>query len=196
MPLTPAAATPSGPVVTAADLDPLAAGIRSLKLITVELAVDVESQASDSSLLGSVTAKLSAPAVLRFGSDLSGLAASAITLSPIHKLYVVTVPPPARVSAEALGQFAKASVTTTGLRSRATDGERLLGDLRRDLQLRASQVSPSPEQLESIRRDTRAQIESLTTKLIGVGHVVRVRFSDEADLRSPSDRGTQRVTAP
>lgn len=179
-PLISATSTPPGPVVTAADLAPLAAGIRSLKLVTVELSLEVESEATDASLLGTVSATLTAPAILRFGCDLSGLSSSSITISPIHKLYIITVPPPTRLSTEAMGQFAKANVTTTGLRSRSSDGERLLGELRRDLQLRASQASPTPGQLESIRNDTRSQIEALVAKLVGSGHGVRVRFTDEA----------------
>jgi|GEM_PF-4433812 len=174
---------PPGPMVLASDLEPLAAGIRTLKLVTVELSVEVQTEATETSIFGSVSAKLVAPALLRFGSDLSGLSASGISFSPIHKMFVVTVPPPTRISAEALGQFAKASVTTTGLRSRPSDGERLLGELRRDLQLRASQTAPTPAQLDAIRNDTRTQIEALVSKVVGKGQGVRVRFADETDIR-------------
>lgn len=172
-------AAPPGPVVSAADLGPLASSIRALKLVTVELTIDVSSEKSESSLTGSVSAKLTAPAVLRFGTDLSELSTSGIVLSPINKLYVITVPPPTRISAEAMGQFAKADVKTTGLYSRATDGERVLGELRRDLQLRAAQASPSDEQLETIRKSTREQVRDLIAKLVGKDQGVNVRFTDE-----------------
>lgn len=154
-----------------------------MKLVTVEVRTRVTSTSSDSSVLGDVSATVTAPVRLLYGTDLgalgAGIESSAVMFSPLHGTYMVTVPPPTRLAAEVLGQFEQAEVKTGWMRKRATDGEYHLGLARRDLSLKAQQAAPDDDQAARIRQGTREQVETLVRKVVGTDGGVVVRFADE-----------------
>lgn len=157
----------------------VATEVRAMNLVTSEVRTSVAAESSDTSLMGDVTATVTAPVRLLYATDLSKLAADSITFSPIHALYVVRIPPPRMIAAEVLTQFEDAKVETGLFRSRAKDGEYHLGLARRDLNLRARGLTPDKDQLASIRAGAKEQVEALVRKIVGDRAAVVVRFSDE-----------------
>ncbi len=157
----------------------VAQSLKTLKLVTVEFKTKVISSAGDTGILGGTTATVTAPVIIRFGVDLSQLESHALIFSPIHKSYMVTIPPPTRIATEVLGQFEVAKVSTGWLRSRSSSGEYFLGLARRDLHLRAQELTPDEGQLKQIRADTIEQVKTLVRSIVGpdAGVVVRVTAS-------------------
>jgi hypothetical protein len=171
------------PTPTWANLDDLAARVttevRALRLVTSEITTTVTSTSSDVSLLGDVSASVTAPVRLLYGVNLESFDAAAVTFSPIHRLYLLRLPPPTRLAAEVLTQFERAEVTTGWMRSRATEGERHLGLARRDLALRAHELAPDADQRQSLRDAAREQVVTLLRRIVGDNAAVRVTFTDE-----------------
>lgn len=182
-----AAADPAGapaagetpPLLTADRIVAIRDAVRSLKVVTVEIMTSVTSSSSDDSIWGGVNASVTAPVRLLYGTDLQNLSDKAVVFSPVHKLYSVKVPPPARISTEVLGQFEDAKVITGWMRSRKTAGEYHLGVARRDLHLRTQALTLDGEQMERVRRTTREQVEALVRKIAGGEATVTVQFEDE-----------------
>lgn len=171
------------PTRTWVNLDDFAARVttevRALRLVTSEVTTSVTSTSSDVSLLGDVAASVTAPVRLLYGINLESLDAAAVTFSPIHRLYMVRLPPPTRLAAEVLTQFERAEVTTGWMRSRATEGERHLGLARRDLALRAHDLMPDDDQRRSLRDAAREQVATIVRRIVGDNAAVRVTFTDE-----------------
>ena len=155
------------------------AEVRAMKLVTAEVRTNVTSRSSDVSMMGDVSATVTAPVRLLYGCDLSSLETSALTFSPLHDIYVLRVPPPELIAAEIQTPFEHADVKTGWMRNRATDGEYHLGVARRDLMLRAQELTPDAEQRTRLREDARTQITVLVRKIVGDKPGVAVRFTDE-----------------
>lgn len=169
---------PAQVVYVTRDMVPqVAQSLRSLKLVTVEFKSKVTSSAGDSSLFGGTTATVTAPVIIRYGVDLSQLESHTLLFSPIHRSYVVTVPPPTRIATEVLGQFEEAKVSTGWLRSRSSSGEHFLGLARRDLHLRAQELSPEESAIRQIRTDSVEQVKALVRSIVGPDAGVIVRFT-------------------
>ena len=151
-----------------------------MRLITSEVRTNVTSTSGDVSMMGDVTATVTAPVRLQYGCDLANLETSALTFSPLHDLYLLRVPPPERLAAEVQTPFEQAEVKTGWMRNRATDGEYHLGLARRDLMLRAQELVPDADQRLSLREDARTQIAALVRKIVGDRASVSVLFTDEA----------------
>lgn len=156
--------------------------VKAMKLVTAEVRTNVTSTSSDVSMLGDVSATVTAPVRLLYGCDLSTLETSAMTFSPLHDVYLLRVRPPERIAAEIQTPFEKAEVKTGWMRSRATDGEYHLGQARRDLMLRAQEMTPDAEQRSRLREDARTQIKALVRKIVGERSGVTVTFTDESIL--------------
>jgi len=157
---------------------PAIAQIKAMKLITSEVRTTVTSTSSDVSMMGDVTATVTAPVRLLYGCDLSTIESAALTFSPLHDLYLLSVKPPQRLAAEVQTPFEQAEVKTGWMRNRATDGEYHLGLARRDLMLRAQELIPDADQRLSLREDARTQIAALVRKIVGERAGLTVRFTD------------------
>ena len=156
------------------------AQVKAMRLITSEVRTSVTSTSGDVSMMGDVTATVTAPVRLLYGCDLSTLESAALTFSPIHDVYLLRVNPPARLAAEVQTPFEQAEVKTGWMRNRATEGEYHLGLARRDLMLRAQELTPDADQRLTLREDARTQIVALVRKIVGERAGVTVRFTDES----------------
>ncbi len=169
---------PAPVVYVTRDMVPeVAQSLRTLKLVTVEFKTKATSSAGDTSLFGGTTATVTAPVVIRYGVDLSQLESHTLLFSPIHRSYVLTVPTPTRIATEVLGQFEEAKVSTGWLRNRSSSGEYFLGLARRDLHLRAQELSPDETALRQIRTDSVEQVKALVRSIVGPDAGVIVRFT-------------------
>ncbi len=175
----PALPAAGAPPITADQIPDITQSLRAMKLVAVELRTSVQSSSRDDSFLGSINAEVNAPVILHFGVDLEQLDPARVLFSPIHHAYLIRLPPPARLAVEVLGQFEQARVSTGWLRRRASEGEHHLGIARRDLHLRAQQLTPDPEQLRQIREETRERVAELVRKITGPSSLVSVRFEDD-----------------
>ncbi len=161
---------------------PAIAQIKAMKLITAEVRTSVTSTSGDVSMMGDVTATVTAPVRLLYGCDLANLESAAMTFSPLHDLYLLRVKPPERLAAEVQTPFEQAEVKTGWMRNRAVDGEYHLGLARRDLMLRAQELAPDAEQRTLLREEARSQIAALVRKVVGERAGVSVQFTDEAGV--------------
>jgi hypothetical protein len=173
---------PAGKVRPVAEV---AQSIRSMKLVTVEVATTVTSDSEHDSWRGAVNATVKAPVRLLYGADLSRL--RTVAYSPLERAWLVRVPTPERIATEVCTDSEQAEVRVGWLRLRSRAGEFYLGLARRDLSERARELTLSAEDAEFVRRATREQVEALAKRIVGMGSEVRVEFDDGP--REPAQRG-------
>ncbi|MBI1190432.1 MAG: DUF4230 domain-containing protein [Tepidisphaera sp.] len=186
----------TAPSVDRAKPRPLAqvtSALRSMKLITVEIDSSVTLERGDTSWRGDVSATLTVPVRLSYGTDLSKLRVRDVGFSPLAAggagAYIVRVPEPQRVSTEVFSEKEKTDVIAGGLRLRSRSGEYYLGLARRDAGAAARDLELRPEDADQVRSITREQVEKLMRTIVGDGAKVRVVFdeavADAADAPAP-----------
>ncbi|MFM9995145.1 MAG: hypothetical protein ACKVU4_05025 [Phycisphaerales bacterium] len=158
----------------------VAAAVRAMKLVTVEIDTSATASRSHESWRGGVSANVKAPVRLLFGTDLSALNVDAIAISPLARAYLVRVPTPTRLATEVDGGREEASVHVGWGRFRTRAGEYWLGQARRGLSDEARRLGLSPEHAEEVRRTSREQVAALFRKIVGPNATVHVVFTDEA----------------
>lgn len=163
----------AGPPRPLADV---AKAVRSMKLVTVEVETEVEAIVTDVSWRGDISAKVSAPAKLLYGTDLAQMDVSAIGFSPLTKTYVVRVPRPTRIATEVWAEQETMELTTGWLRLRSRAGEYYLGLARKSLTDRARNLRLSEDDAEKVSRVTKEQVEALVKQLIGKDADVAVSY--------------------
>src|ERR1051326_974759 len=116
--------TPAG---KARPLAEVARAIQEMKLVTVEVDSKVTAETSHDSWRGDVAAKVEAPVRLLYGTDLSKMSVSAMTISPVNGGVLIRIPRPERISTEVCGDSESIDVTLGWLRLRSRAGEYYLG---------------------------------------------------------------------
>lgn len=165
----------AGRLRPAAEVASLAA---ALQLVAVEVETSATAERGHESWRGDVRAKVEAPTRLLFGTDLSGMTADAVALSPLSRSYLVRVPPPSRIATEVDGGQEETRVEVGWGRMRSISGEYWLGQARKGLYDEARRLSLSPEDAVRVREMTREQVALLLRKIVGEAPV-RVAFTDE-----------------
>lgn len=159
----------------------VAKAVRAMKLVTVEIETDVTATVQDESWRGDITATVTAPAKLLYGTDLSRLEVSSMGFSPLTGSYVVRIPRPQRISTEVWAEKETADVNIGWLRLRSRAGEYYLGLARRSLTERARSMVLSEADAEKVSTTTREQVEALVRNLVGKDAKVSVAFSTPPD---------------
>lgn len=154
--------------------------VKMASLITVGLDTNVTAQSTDSSWRGDVTATVSAPVRVFFGTDLSNLEESAVRVDPFGGAMVVTVPRPRRLATEVLGESERSEVSVGWARLRSVAGEYRLGLARKGLYQSAREMMLAPADAELVERATRERVASLVKAIAGDRTAVEVRFAGEA----------------
>lgn len=165
----------AGRLRPAAEVARLAA---ALKLVTVEVETTARAERTSESWRGDVTASVTAPTRLLFGTDLSGMSVETVAFSPLSGAYLVRVPPPARVTTEVDGGQEETKVVVGWARTRSIAGEYWLGQARKGLYDEARRLALSPGDAVRVRETTREQVAALLKKIVGDA-AVRVAFEDE-----------------
>jgi len=158
----------------------VAAALSTMKLVTVEIDTTVNVQRGDDNWRGTVTAQVSVPVRLHFGTDLAGLQAAHIgvgPLGPTHGL-VVTVPKPTRLATDVFSEHETTAIEAGGLRLRSRAGEYYLGIARRDAAEAARNMVLAPDDAIEVERRTAKQVETVVRTIVGRDVPVAVRFTD------------------
>lgn len=153
--------------------DAVAAAVRAMKLVTVEIDTTVALRRGDTSWRGDVVADLTVPVRLSYGTDLSSVRGESVGYSALDGL-VVRIPPPTRLATEVFPEREAATVETGWLRLRSRAGEYYLGIARRDAARAARELELLPDDRAQIERVTREQVEALLRALTGGRVPVRV----------------------
>ena len=157
----------------------VAALVRAMKLVTVQIDTTVAATRSHESWRGDVHATVRAPARLFYGADLSAIPEGAVRASTLFNSYIIRVPRPRLIAAEVYTERDEAEVAAGWLRLRSRAGEYYLGQARRSLSEQARGIVLSPEDAELVEEATRDQIRALVRGLVGDAAVI-VLFDDEA----------------
>ncbi len=158
----------------------VAALVRAMKLVTVQIDTTIAATRSHESWRGDVHATVRAPARLFYGTDLAGIPEGAVRASSLLNSYIVRVPRPRLIAAEVYTERDEAEVTAGWLRLRSRAGEYYLGQARRSLSEEARGIVLAPEDAEQVEEATREQIRALVRGLVGDGAAVTVIFDGEA----------------
>lgn len=156
----------------------IARAVRAARLVTVILETTVTAQSLSPSWRGDVTASVRAPVRLMFGADLSDFSEAAVKTDPFGSSYVVTLPRPARIATEVLGEGERADVSVGWLRLRSVAGEYHLGLARKGLYEAARAMTLKPQDAELVERATRERVTELIRAVAGERAAVEVRFID------------------
>jgi hypothetical protein len=157
----------------------VASALRAMKLVTVEVDSAVTVQRGDASWRGDVSAKVTVPVRLSYGTDLSAMSVAGVGYTPLGGAYVVRVPRPTRIATEIFGDKEKAQVEAGGLRLRSRAGEYYLGLARRDASEAARELELLPDDARRVTQTTREQVERLVKSVVGDSARVRVVFEGE-----------------
>lgn len=167
----------------------VASALRSLKLVAVEIDTSVTVEKSDFSWRGDVSAKVTVPVRISFGTDLSAISVTSISHSTLLGAgpqggpstgYVVRVPRPTRIATEVFSEQEKAEVEAGGLRLRSRAGEYYLGLARRDTGPAAKELVLLPQDAARVEEVTKEQVEKLVRTMTGEATPVRVIFEEPA----------------
>lgn len=167
----------------------VASALRTLRLIAVEIDTSVTVEKSDFSWRGDVSAKVTVPVRISFGTDLSSMSVTSISHSSLLGTgprggpsagYVVRVPRPTRIATEVFSEQEKAEVEAGGLRLRSRAGEYYLGLARRDAGPAARELVLLPADAAKVEDVTREQVEKLVRTITGEATPVRVIFEEPA----------------
>jgi len=170
----------------------VASALRSLRLVTVEIDTSVSVEKSDFSWRGDVSAKVTVPVRLSFGTDLSAMSVTSIAHSALLGAgplggpaggYIVRVPRPTRIATEVFSEKEKAEVQAGGLRLRSRAGEYYLGLARRDAGPAARELVLLPQDAARVEQVTREQVEALVRTITGDATPVQVVFEEPAEDR-------------
>jgi hypothetical protein len=153
--------------------------VRSMKLVAVEIDTSATSTREHESWRGDVSARVTAPVRLLFGTDLSRMDIDAVAWSPVARSYIVRVPRPERLATEVDGSQEATDVRVGWLRLRSRSGEYWLGRARVGLYEEARRLMLSPEDAAAVREVTREQVAELVRKAAGTA-AVTVVFDDES----------------
>lgn len=168
--------TPTGQLRRAAEV---AASVKSLKLVTVEISTRVSATSGDESWRGEARATVNAPVRLLYGTDLSAIRVNSVSLSPLLNSCVVRVPRPERIATEVYSEDEDNTVHVGWLRFRTRAGEFHLGQARKGLHEQAREMALSAQEAERVREETRSQVAELLRKALGRKTDVIVFFDDE-----------------
>jgi hypothetical protein len=165
----------------------VAAAVRAMKLITVQLDTMVTVERGEESWRGDVKAQVKVPVRLHYGTDLTALDVSrvthSLTLAGVAEgpggVYVVKLPRPERVATEVFREQENADVKTGWLRLRSQAGEYFLGLARRDASDEARDLTLLPADEAYVRTVTREQVSALVMAVVGEEASVRVLFDEE-----------------
>lgn len=156
----------------------VAAAVRALKLVTVEISTKVGVTSADTHWRGDASASVEVPVKLLYGCDLSEMKVDAIAVSPATGIYVVRVPKPQRIASEIFGSDEKAEVQVGWARLRSRAGEFHLGQARKQLSDQARQMVLSDEDARKVADATREQVATLVRSIVGEKALVDVRFDE------------------
>jgi nucleoid-associated protein YgaU len=151
----------------------VAAAVRAMKLVTVEIDTTVTLRRGDTSWRGDVVADLTVPVRLSYGTDLSSVRGESVGYSALDGL-VVRIPAPTRLATEVFPEREAATVETGWLRLRSRAGEYYLGIARRDAARAARELQLRPDDQAQVERVTREQVEALLRALTDGRVPVRV----------------------
>lgn len=154
----------------------VARAIRAMKLVTVEIETSVTTTVQDESWRGDITATVTAPAKLSYGTDLSTMEVQSLGFSLVTRSYVVQIPRPTRLATEVWAEKEQMEVTTGWLRFRSRAGEYYLGLARKALTERARQMRLSETDAEKVASTTKEQVASLVKGIVGSEARVDVVF--------------------
>jgi len=179
----------SGPALTDTNVIPsahVAAALSTMKLITVQIDTAVSVKRGDDNWRGTVTAEISVPVRLHYGTDLTGLTASHVTVGPlgIAQGLVVTIPRPARLATDVFSESESTAIQAGGLRFRSVAGEYFLGIARRDAAEVARNTVLTPDDALEVERRTVRQVETVVRTIVGERAPVIVRFHDAGPASS------------
>lgn len=167
----------------------VASALRSLKLVAVEIDTSVTVEKSDFSWRGDVSARVTVPVRISFGTDLTAISVTSISHSTLLGAgpqggpstgYVVRVPRPTRIATEVFSEQEKAEVEAGGLRLRSRAGEYYLGLARRDTGPAAKELVLLPQDAARVEEVTKEQVEKLVRTITGEATPVRVIFEEPA----------------
>ncbi len=173
------AAVPEG------SLAEVARAVASLKLVTVEIETTASVTVRDQSWRGDVSATVSAPVRLHYGTDLSGLASERIVAASPADHYTVTIPPPTRIATDVFSEKETTKVEIGWLRLRSRAGEHALGQARKQLPAQARAMVLRPEDAELVAVKTVEQVEGLLRAILGD----RARVSVRIEAAGPESGG-------
>lgn len=156
----------------------VATAVKAMKLVTVEIETEVTAAMQDESWRGDISAKVTAPARLSYGTDLSRIDVQAVGFSPVTRSYVLRIPRPIRIATEVWSDRERLEVSTGWLRLRSRAGEFYLGLARKNLAERARAMELREEDAEKVARVTLEQVESLAKKFIGDDAKVIVEYAE------------------
>ncbi len=168
----------------------VARAVTAMKLVTVEIDTAATAERDHESWRGDVSASVTAPVRLLFGTDLSQMNADAVAASPLTRHYVVRIPPPERIATEVDTGQEDATVKVGWARLRTRAGEYWLGQARRALYEEARRLMLPPDQAAAVRQETREQVAAMVRGIVGPGGTVTVVFADEpppAPPRTPEE---------
>jgi hypothetical protein len=168
----------------------VAKAVRAMKLVTVEIETAVTTKVQDESWRGDITATVTAPARLLYGTDLSHLEVSSLGLSPLTGAYVVRIPRPSRISTEIWADREATEVTTGWLRLRSRAGEYYLGLARKALSERARSMRLTDADAEKVAATTKEQVEALVRQLVGKDARVVVAYSSPSKVDEAESVGS------
>lgn len=154
----------------------VATAVKAMKLVTVEIETEVTATMEDESWRGDISAKVTAPARLSYGTDLSQLDVQSVGFSPVTRSYVLRIPRPTRIATEVWSDRERLEVSTGWLRLRSRAGEFYLGLARKNLAERARAMELREEDAEKVARVTLEQVETLAKKFIGDDAKVIVEY--------------------
>lgn len=164
----------------------VARAMKALKLVTVELDTFIEVKRGQESWRGDVVASIVVPVRLSYGTDLSGLDATRVSISALPGAggaagaCLVRVPRPTRVATEVFGEQEKADVQAGWMRLRSRAGEYYLGIARKDAAEAARALVLKPADREMVEQTTKEQVAALARAILGDDYGVVVVFDEPA----------------
>lgn len=163
--------------------------LEAMSLVTVILETKVTASASDESWRGNVSATVTVPVRLMFGTDLAKARVDVQNLSPITRTYRVTCPTPERLATELFTGRETADVQLGWMRFRTRAGEYYLGQARTRLTEAAASMRLSADDARRVRAHTRERVLALVRLVLGDDEArrasIEVVFSDEAADEGP-----------
>ncbi|CAN5722094.1 hypothetical protein BH11PLA1_BH11PLA1_24010 [soil metagenome] len=143
--------------------------VRAMQLIAVTYDTKVTSTSTDDSWRGAVSANVTAPVRLLFGTDLQNAQVVRRSAGPLAEEIQITLPAPTRLGTEIQTTGEEHGVTIGWLRFRTRAGEFYLGEARKQLSEAAAKLELSPETQREVRAQTRARVEELVRLIAAAG---------------------------
>lgn len=135
--------------------------LKAMQLVAVVIETSVTSVKADESWRGDVTAKVTVPVRLLFGSDLEHAKVSRVELGPLGRSVQIVAPVPKRLGAEIDTVKESTDLSLGWLRFRTRAGEYTLGQARKGLSTAVDELTLSADQQQSVREQTRERIREL-----------------------------------